>query len=82
MTANGASRRGDAARDTDRGKRLRRALVVESDLPTLSGVPGWERELLLPIVEPLIAEALAGVPSEAQDAAEVSDGGETKQEEE
>ena len=36
----------------------RQPLVIESDLPRLDSVAGWERELLLPLVGQLV-EALA-----------------------
>ncbi len=44
------------------------AVVVESDLPQIDGLLPWERELLLPIVQRLVDEALAASPPEEQTA--------------
>ena len=46
-------------RTGSRRRRVRPVLVVESDLPRLSGVLSWERELLVPIVEQFVEEVLA-----------------------
>ena len=52
-------------RHRSRQRRVRPVLVVESDLPRLTGVLSWERELLVPIVEQLVEEVLAGdVPAD------------------
>jgi hypothetical protein len=40
-------------------RRPRWQFVVGSDLPKLTGIAPWERELLAPIVEHLVDEALA-----------------------
>ena len=53
-----------------RSRRPRVAVVVESDLPHVTGLLPWERDLLLPIVQKLVHEALAASPPEDQTAGE------------
>lgn len=46
-------RKPEGARVTRRSRR-RQPLVVDGDLPRFDAVASWERELLLPLVTPLI----------------------------
>ena len=45
-------------------RRARAQVIVTSDMPTITGVLPWERDLLLPIVERLIDDVLAEGPGE------------------
>jgi hypothetical protein len=44
----------------------RTTIVVESNIPTITGVLVWERELLLAIVERLLEDTLAGLEQAAE----------------
>ncbi len=62
-----------------RPRRPRVTVVVESDLPPINELLPWERELLLPVVQQLVQEALADAGEEEQ-AAENHDEPRPKQE--